>query len=868
MRLSSSLAGAFMNPSSPQRVTVEQLAEEFLERYRRGERPALSEYTERHPEFAEQIHDLFPALVMMEQIAPQGDSSAAFSFGAPAPGRPGRNPEQLGDFRILREIGRGGMGIVYEAEQVSLGRHVALKVLPPRRVSNPKMRQRFEREAKAAAKLHHTNIVQVFGVGVYESTPYYAMQFIQGLALDAVIEELERMSVGDPVSPPSSAPTRIGSAARKDLSAFDVARSLLSGQFEESGAGPGDSSPPDVTENSPATGSPSVVHLSDSLTLSSSAMLPGQSSAARQTQAKKLTYWQSVARVGVQVADALDYAHKQGICHRDIKPSNLLLDTRGIVWVTDFGLAKTDDQQHLTHPGDVLGTLRYMPPEAFEGRGDARGDIYALGLTLYELLALAPAFDEKDRHKLVRQVMTGQPIRLGKRNPEVPRDLETIIHKAIDREPRSRYQTAGELAADLERFLRDEPIQARRISLVESLARWARHHKGVAAALAVIALLLVAVTLGSILAAVSFRRLATEADTARTKAEQATEAERWEHYRSDIAGAASALQLQNVGAARLALEEAPEKFRNWEWQHFHNQLDGAQAVLRGHQQGVRSSFFNSDGQRVISTSADGTIRFWDTASARELHVQRLGEGPLSWWRYPDRKEMIALSNAPTVRLLDPLTEKEPAPPFSAAQPIRFLVTSPDGRRLAFVYGAEKTPHLVDRTTGTQIDLSGHTLPILGLVFSSDGKLLATSSGDNTIRLWDGVTGQAAGVLRGHTTNIDMLAFRPDGQRLVSGSQYPENAVRLWDIATSQEAVPMLSGHRNGVLTRLQPRRITDRVGLTGPDSTPVGRGHGEAHPGIAGSHGGRDSCRLQPQRQEPGDEFLGSDHASLGRGDR
>src|SRR5262249_9508231 len=152
-----------------------------------------------------------------------------------------------------------------------------------------------------------------------------------------------------------------------------------------------------------------------------------------------------------QVADALEYAHKQGILHRDIKPSNLLLDTRGTVWVTDFGLAKADDQQNITHTGDVLGTLRYMAPEAFEGKTDTRSDAYSLGLTLYELIALRPAFDEKKRHQLIKQVTTAAPMRLSKVNSALPRDLETIIHKAIDRDPSRRYETAAELAADLQR---------------------------------------------------------------------------------------------------------------------------------------------------------------------------------------------------------------------------------------------------------------------------------------------------------------------------------------------------------------------------------------------------------------------------------
>src|SRR5262249_25867308 len=154
--------------------------------------------------------------------------------------------------------------------------------------------------------------------------------------------------------------------------------------------------------------------------------------------------------------------HKQGVTHRDIKPSNLLLDKRGTVWVTDFGLAKTDDQANLTHTGDILGTLRYMPPEAFDGKSDRRGDVYSLGLTLYELLALRPASDEMDRPRLMRQVTGSHVPRLENLKRGIPTDLATIVHKAIDPDPSHRYQTAGEMAADLQRFLADEPIQARR----------------------------------------------------------------------------------------------------------------------------------------------------------------------------------------------------------------------------------------------------------------------------------------------------------------------------------------------------------------------------------------------------------------------
>jgi serine/threonine protein kinase len=507
---------------------LDQLADEFAERYRRGERPALKEYLDKYPDLADEIRELFPAMVEIEQV--KEDRSAAEE---PAPTGPLPPLEQVGDFRIIREVGKGGMGVVYEAEQLSLGRHVALKVLPQQLLLDARQRRRFVREARALAKLHHTNIVPVFGVGEHNGLPYYVMQFIQGLGLDEVLEELklQRPLSGSQSGPPVSGGLQV---SRKEVRAVEVARSLMTGQFQPSGGGGGEGeavSPASATIDRPAgkstaplpsapphpTLSPSGGEgrvrggsgsgkLSDEFTLSSSAVtLPGQSGDAQPSRARKQTYWQSVARIGVQVAGALEYAHKQGILHRDIKPSNLLLDTGGMVWVTDFGLAKADDQENLTHTGDILGTLRYMAPEAFEGRTDARSDVYALGLTLYELLALRPAYVESDRHKLIKKVTSEETARLDRLKPDIPRDLVTIVHKAVDHDPSHRYQTAGELEADLARFLEDEPIQARRLSPRERLLRWARRNRGVAAALSALALLLVAAVVASTLAAAHFR---------------------------------------------------------------------------------------------------------------------------------------------------------------------------------------------------------------------------------------------------------------------------------------------------------------------------------------------------------------------------
>ena len=222
-----------------------------------------------------------------------------------------------------------------------------------------------------------------------------------------------------------------------------------------------------------------------------------------------------MARIGIQVADALEYAHRQGTLHRDIKPANLLLDNRGTVWIADFGLAKLGDSDDLTHTGDMVGTLRYMAPEQFAGKADARSDVYNLGLTLYELLTLRPAFDQQDRHRLIRQMAHEEPPHPRKLNPAIPRDLETIVVKSMACDPAHRYQTAGELAADLCCFLEDRPIRARRVTPVGRAWRWCRRNRALAALTGTALALLVAV---AVVASVGYLR--ADAERTRTKAER------------------------------------------------------------------------------------------------------------------------------------------------------------------------------------------------------------------------------------------------------------------------------------------------------------------------------------------------------------
>ena len=431
---------------------------------------------------------MFPALLVMEDLG--GDAGSRTSSLVTGSGAAiGATPGRLGDFRLLREAGRGGMGVVYEAEQESLGRRVALKVLPANMLTDPKQVRRFEREARSAARLHHTNIVPVFGVGQHEGTHFYVMQFIQGQGLDAVLDELKQLRSARLPRPTG---TGLGDAAIHPphrQTAADIAQSLVTGRFA---AGRANGEPVTGSATLPWSGPPDV----SALGLAASARAPssgsGQSGVSSFPETDR-RFAQGVARIGLQVAEALAYAHGQGILHRDIKPSNLLLDRDGNVWVADFGLAKAVGTDDLTHTGDIVGTVRYAALTVRRGRRCA--GYLAAGLTLYELLALRPAFEEKDRASLIRQVTQEDPPRLRKLNRAVPADLETIVHKAIAREPGQRYASAKALADDISRFMEGRPIQARRVSSSERAWRWCKRNPWLAGLSAALLLALVGGTI-------------------------------------------------------------------------------------------------------------------------------------------------------------------------------------------------------------------------------------------------------------------------------------------------------------------------------------------------------------------------------------
>jgi len=795
-------------------LLLNQLADEFAGRYRRGERPALQEYCDRHPELADDIREYFPAMAELEQVKD-------YTLPLRLPSADGLLPslERLGDFRIIREIGRGGMAVVYEAEQISLGRRVALKVMPRQMLADRQTKWRFQREAKAAAKLHHSNIVPVFGVGEHNGLPYYVMQFIRGSGLDDVLAELQRLQHGKPTTSDSTTAVAELRVSCKDISAASVAQSLMTGLFSRTTDGNNERSanPIDPTVNcrrssspapprSEATGSPDETPTDgprfDNSSLSSSSLL--LSGSERPAGRKPRTYWQSVAHIGVQVADALEYAHRQGIRHRDIKPSNLLLETTGTVWVTDFGMAKVDDQQNLTQTGDILGTPRYMPPEAFDGKADARGDVYSLGLTLYELLALRPAFDEKDRHRLIKQLTTTVPSRLDRLNRQVPRDLVTIVHKAIDRDPAHRY-AAADLAADLRRFIDDEPIHARRISAAERFLRWRRHNPAVAGLLATVAILLVGVATVSLIAALRIAGARDEALAAeenenvqRKVAEDKAQESRQRLVRlhvangerlldeGDLLGAlpwlTEALHLDNAEGARAeghrtrlaaVLAQAPRLAQMW-----------------NHEQEVEYAAFSPDGEQVVTASRDHTARVWDAVTGEAI-TPPLRHGHVVWKAAfsPDGLRVVTASHDGTARVWDARSGQ----PVSPAMPHRFAVVdasfSPNGRRVVTA-GTDGMARVWDAATGEPITVPlQHASWLYSAAFSPDGRHVVTASNDRTAQVWDAVTGERVGSALKHSAGVKYAAFSPTGHLVVTASD--DRTARLWEATTGRPVGPAL-----------------------------------------------------------------------------
>ena len=672
----------------------------------------------------------------------------------------------FGDYELLEEIARGGMGIIYRARQKSLGRIVAVKVLLFGDQSGQEQAQRFRAEAVAAASLQHPNIVAIHEVSAHEGQPFFAMEFIDGQNLARLSAECE-------------------------------------------------------TRNS--------------------------------------EWLRRAARYVKIVAEAIHYAHERGILHRDLKPSNVLIDPFDQPRVTDFGLAKRlHHDSDLTLSGQVLGSPNYMPPEqaaAKRGLVGRRSDVYSLGAILYHLLTARPPFVAETLTDTLLNVVNTEPISPRLLNPSVPRDLETLCLKCLEKEAARRYQTAQALAEDLDRFLQGEPIRARRIGRTSRVWRWCRRRPAVAG---LIVALHVALALG--LAGILWQwQRATKGEWAARTSERDA---RQKAYASDMNLAQQAVQADEFDRALKLLdrhrpaanplrssrrEEAlisksevrnstsepanakvpsalnsqpASDLRGWEWRYWWRQCLGEERFILGaHAHGATAVGLLVDGKTAFSAGGDGMVHLWDLDSRRQIGQLPHAEAIIGAAASPDGRWLATASSKEAegqpVLLWDLATHQ-----IAAVLTTNFWLSpgsitfSPDSRWLAFAtyFGGVRIWDVTTRRELTNLPSSGGSR--LGVAFAPDSRTLACNEDDaGAIVLWDIARRSIVGRLAGHQSAVTALAFSPDGLTLASGSA--DKTARLWDVAQRRERF-QFANHR-GEFTSLafSPDGQTLAMGGTG-----------------------------------------------------
>lgn len=722
-----------MTDSNPTSSRSASLLNEALERYlsflEDGSIPDRNAFLDEYPEELRfELSECIDGLAFVEQLAPD-------LRGSPKkPHMAGAMPiKELGDYRIIGEIGRGGMGVVYEAHQISLGRKVALKVLPFASLLDERQLRRFKNEARAAASLRHPNIVQVHGVGYERSVHFYAMDLIDGHDLSRAIEELHR------------GPDAVAEADTKPIAKLSTEISTSRSDF-----------------------------------------------------------FRSVARLGVQAAEALQFAHEEGVIHRDIKPANLLLDHRGQLLITDFGLARVQTNEDLTLTGDQIGTLRYMSPEQLDSSKltDHRTDIYSLGLTLYEVLSGCPAFPETNRASLTKAIVEESPKRPRQLDANIPADLETIVLHSISRSPNDRYQSAQAFADDLGRFLDKRPVNARRPSQWRVAWHWCVRNPMFAASLL---LLVLAISCGFLASSVQLSRA--------MMAEQMT---REELYASEIRGAYEAWARDDIAQAALGVTKysgQPSKAENnLELKFLANKIaDIDSGAVISCYATPRDLELSPDGMIVVAIFGDGTLQAWNTASTELLWQHATTRDWVVRTEISNDGEFIAYQNGQSIdlRRLDNgarvaaiQTSNEKQNPHT-----HFFQFSDDSKSIVYLDQRDVGKKRLVKRGGAKFEMLLSSQPVDDRMWqfelSPDGKTFGAIGNDQK-SIWIGSTDdmQLTAQLGEHASRVETIYFSHDGKTMFTGrgaqEAYADTRLRIWNTSMKKEIYPLPSDETTGL----------------------------------------------------------------------